>query len=49
MWGIDCGKLTPVIVLAIQEQQGLIEIIQTENSMLKTELCERDSTYSWCE
>lgn len=49
MWGIDYGKLAPVIVSAIQEQQNTIEILQTEIIMLRAELCERDSTYTWCE
>lgn len=38
MWGNDYGKLAPVIVSAIQEQQKLIENLQQENSNLKAEV-----------
>ena len=38
MWGIDYGRLAPVIVSAIQEQQKLIENLQQENSKLKAEI-----------
>ena len=37
MWGIDYGKLAPIIVKTIQEQQKLIENLQQGNSNLKAE------------
>lgn len=39
--GIDYGALTPVLVEAIKELKG-------ENDLLKSELCKRDNSYSWC-
>jgi len=33
---------------AIQEQQSQIELLQSQNDLLKSELCSRDSSYSWC-
>ena len=37
MWGVDYGKVTPLLVKAIQDQQALIEALQAENSSLKAE------------
>lgn len=37
-WAVDYGKLTPVIVSAIQEQQKLIEKLQQDISNLKAEV-----------
>lgn len=41
-WGVDYGRLTPLIVKSVQD-------LKAENDMLKSELCRRDATYSWCE
>ena len=41
VWSLDYGKITPLVVKAIQE-------LKAENDMLKQELCERDDSYSWC-
>ena len=38
---IGYGGLTPILVKAIQEQQK-------EINLLKSELCKKDSSYSWC-
>ncbi|MDD5012265.1 MAG: tail fiber domain-containing protein [Candidatus Nanoarchaeia archaeon] len=39
--GVDYGSLTPVLVEAIKEQQKQID-------SLKSELCKKDNSYSWC-
>lgn len=41
-WGVDYGRLTPLIVKSVQD-------LKSENDMLKAELCRRDATYRWCE
>jgi len=38
---MDYGALTPVLVEAIKE-------LKAENDLLKSELCEKDDSYSWC-
>ncbi len=48
VWGLDYGKLTPLLTRAIQEQQSQIESLQSQNDLLKSELCSKDPTYSWC-
>lgn len=35
-WGVDYGKLTPLLVKAVQDQQAIIEAQQTEIAKLKT-------------
>ena len=42
-WGVDYGKLTPLIVIATQEQQEQIEELRAENSELRR-LVERMNT-----
>lgn len=37
-WGVDYGKLTPVLVKAIQEQQEIIDNQKAENDALKDKL-----------
>ncbi len=37
MWSVDYGKVTPLLVKAIQEQQALIEKLQAENAAMKAE------------
>ena len=39
--GIDYGAITPILVEAIKE-------LDSENSLLKTELCKKDSSYAFC-
>jgi len=33
-WGVDYGKLTPLLVRAMQEQQAEIEALRAENKVL---------------
>lgn len=47
--GIAYGQLSAVIVKAVQEQQKEIEVLKKENGLLKSELCAKDQTYSWCD
>jgi hypothetical protein len=36
-WGVDYGKVTPIIVKSIQDQQHMIESLQEENIQLKAQ------------
>jgi hypothetical protein len=38
IWGVDYGKVTPIIVKAVQDQQHMITQLKEENLQLKTEL-----------
>ena len=33
-WGVDYGRLTPLLVQAVQDQQGQIEALKAENDAL---------------
>ena len=37
-WAVDYGKLTPIIVKAIQDQQEMVETLKTENADLKSRI-----------
>ncbi|MBO9611358.1 MAG: tail fiber domain-containing protein [Dyadobacter sp.] len=37
-WSVDYGKLTPLLVKAVQEQQSEIEKLKTQNELLQKEL-----------
>jgi hypothetical protein len=37
MWSVDYGKITPLLVKAIQDQQALIEKLEAENADMKAE------------
>ncbi len=41
-------EIVTLNVQAIQELNSLIQTQQTEIALIKTELCNRDPTYSWC-
>ena len=47
-WKVSHSSLAPLLVKAIQEQQSQIETLQSQNYLLKSELCSRDASYSWC-
>jgi hypothetical protein len=38
LWQVDYGRVTPIIVKAIQDQQHIIETLQEENNQLKARL-----------
>jgi uncharacterized small protein (DUF1192 family) len=37
-WMMDYGKMTPLLVKAVQEQQAQIELLQSENAALKAQV-----------
>ena len=41
-WTVDYGKVTPLLVKAVQEQQVQIEALKAENEILKTQLAKID-------
>lgn len=41
-WGVDYGKLTPLLVQAVQEQQMQIETLKEENAALKAQMARLD-------
>jgi len=54
-WAVDYLEMVPITIKAIQElfnineaQDLKLESLETQNQMLKDELCEKDNTYSWC-
>ena len=51
-YGVAYAKLTPVLIEAIKELNNKTdsnyEELKSENEMLKSELCARDNSYSWC-
>ena len=47
-WGIDYGKITPLIIKGVQDLKAEKDTLQSEIELLKAELCTRDNTYSWC-
>jgi len=42
------GTLTPILTKAIQEQQNIINKQDETINLLKSELCKKDNSYSWC-
>ena len=48
-WKVSYGSLTPLIIKAIQELKTQLNEKDSEIQLLKSELCSRDASYSWCE
>ena len=47
-WKVSRGSLAPLIVKAIQELKAQLDEKNSEIQLLKSELCSRDASYSWC-
>ncbi|VVB83173.1 Uncharacterised protein [uncultured archaeon] len=53
--GLDTNAITATIVNAMKQQQEIIiqqndtiNYLKDENNLIKSELCSKNNTYSWC-